>query len=701
MNKYIYFSSENQQGPNPNSDFAVNFSDPIVINPRSQIRCVSIRINQNQNSFEIDEKNNILGFSIGRPWLDPLEMVVGTTPIGNSWHMYRAIVANGNYLLDQGVTHNNPGDEDVYLAPALQKALNDSVSNNSYFRGGFTVTITANQFLNIKLSPMTQVYEVPNGTNRLTNVPSSLRSEYQRYTKYDSDFNAEAMSMVPQIPALLDFPLRTGDIVQYMGMSLINQSINNYLLPEGMNYYISPSLNLTGHADKVTEQLVFKYYIDMKKADFQRNYVFGGVNNYVEVLGVFDTTTGIENKPAAMESVFMPDSTTEDFLFKLLFHRPDDQTDAMTLNVQYYDNDGQLIDHNFNSLKITSKYIVECYSKAPETNTNSYTYTVKVHEKLDGAADYTSEYQIPEKYIIKPKKISSFNFSSKFDQNINSFLYKKPPSFRVAIGNVFMAEDNYPAGKTNFTNTGEQMICMNVDPFNGNYGYSNNAWIAGPARTSQGTNMSADFGPLVIYSTVYPGMNAKSHLTNTYKLNNELRSWDTSFNEIILECGANFGTSLFVGIGETLSVDGIHSHGTGCQDPVSTIKKNAQNLPQQYLDCPSLPVNNSTGNALYGKANNFICPISYPSTNFVGTDKIDTHLYNTLENAYPLSITSLRLRICDLDGTVARDMSNYSLGVLEIRDNPAFAQSQLLDAIKGLSAQSQGFDTLEPGKNWQ
>jgi len=202
-------------------------------------------------------------------------MVSGTTPIGNSWHMYRAKVPHGNYLLDQGVTHNNPGDEDVYLAAAIQKAMNDAVSNNSYFRGGFTVTINANQYLNIKLSPMTQVYEVPNGSNRLTDVPAALRNEYRRYTKYDSDYDTETISMVPQIPNLSDFPLRTGDVVQYMGMSLINQPVQNAVLPEGLNYYISPSLNLTGHADKVTEQLVFKYYIDMKLADFEEDNVLG------------------------------------------------------------------------------------------------------------------------------------------------------------------------------------------------------------------------------------------------------------------------------------------------------------------------------------------------------------------------------------------------------------------------------------------
>jgi len=62
MNKYIYFSSENQQGPNPNSDFAVNFADPLVINPNSQIRCVSIRINQENNSFEVDGDSDVWGF---------------------------------------------------------------------------------------------------------------------------------------------------------------------------------------------------------------------------------------------------------------------------------------------------------------------------------------------------------------------------------------------------------------------------------------------------------------------------------------------------------------------------------------------------------------------------------------------------------------------------------------------------------------
>ena len=368
-------------------------------------------------------------------------------------------------------------------------------------------------------------------------------------------------------------------------------------------------MDIQGHGNKTVGQPVFKYYLDMKKADYTADNFFGGVKNFVEILGCFDSTDGIQSNPAGNESVLLPAINKDDYLFKMFMSRNNPQDPDLTCRVHTFNNGGAPQTALIGDLKITSKLIIECTTKAPQTNKNAYTYSLKVWEKLDGGPDYLIKLSVDDIYMRYPRFIEKFNDSMEYDQNINKFLLNKPPSFRLAIGNSFSAQDQYPAGKSNFTNPDEQMIALNVDPFYGDYGYSGNAWIAGLDRTSAATNLSSDFGPLTIYSDQLVKQNGKSYLTNAYKLNNELLGWSPDFDTIVRESGANFGTALFVGQGDTISVTGTASHGTGAQDSISTIKKNSQNFPQQYLSV-GLPVNNITGNSLFGRANNFICPIS-------------------------------------------------------------------------------------------
>ena len=63
-NQYIYFSSKDQQ---PN-DFELKFSDPVVIDPHSEVRCVSLRVNPKNNSILIDETNDTFAWSYGHVW---------------------------------------------------------------------------------------------------------------------------------------------------------------------------------------------------------------------------------------------------------------------------------------------------------------------------------------------------------------------------------------------------------------------------------------------------------------------------------------------------------------------------------------------------------------------------------------------------------------------------------------------------------
>ena len=59
-NKYLYLSSTNSPSA---ADFQVNLPENLIIQPYSEVRAVSVRINPNNNVVVIDKNNN--NFYIG------------------------------------------------------------------------------------------------------------------------------------------------------------------------------------------------------------------------------------------------------------------------------------------------------------------------------------------------------------------------------------------------------------------------------------------------------------------------------------------------------------------------------------------------------------------------------------------------------------------------------------------------------------
>ena len=55
-NRYFYLSS---LGSNNHSDFECTLPEQVVINPYSQVRCISCRINPSDTLMEIDDTNDL------------------------------------------------------------------------------------------------------------------------------------------------------------------------------------------------------------------------------------------------------------------------------------------------------------------------------------------------------------------------------------------------------------------------------------------------------------------------------------------------------------------------------------------------------------------------------------------------------------------------------------------------------------------
>ncbi len=685
-NQYIYFSSEGQQGNNPHADFQIMSSDPIVIQPGSEIRCCSLYINQKQNTVEIDSNNDTFAFSIGRPFIDPNEHTAA-----NSFCFYKVQIPHGNYVVDPGNTHNEPEDYNVYLAPAIQKAMNKAWSNNSLFRGGFSVSINASLFLVVKLSPMTEEYEVP---TVIKQNDKEYIAHQTRFCHTGKDDDIDTLVRGPKYLSSGVFPARDGDTNTYCSIGWVHDS-QVELYNDQLNAFITPSVNVFGNSDSVNDKLFFKYYVDLSTADFNGVNPFGKMKNSILISGSSDTTEGINDNPAGGNSVFY---TQLDSSGNMIMRNQEsfrvivtpNQTNLNECLVILFGNDGVI--HFSANINNTDKLILEGYCQAPTENENAHKYKFQIWTSANNAA-----YQMIGQTNYQPF-IALNDIVEEFNGNCDNYVFNKPNTFRLAIGNTFSAKVSYPAGKNNFTSVGNaQYLTWATDPLDGLYGFYDGAYQEANSLVSANTDIGNKM-PLILYGQDKLSNPTKNYLRQKYPLDNHVYSWQ---NEAVLEqCDCNIGDQLFVGIGYTLDQEGSKTYTTGCKDTTGTILRNSQDMPACFLDCPSLSLENSTLDATFGKRNNYLCPIVYPSTSNTSAITMGNQmLWNSIKSSYEQRLTSLRLRICKMDGTVATDLAPYTWGCLEIRKSKEQRENEFfkkLEKTVTLTAKQQGWDTLEP-----
>ena len=173
MNQYIYFSSKgSNESVNQNSDFSVNFSNPLVIPAYAEIRCVNCRINPNNNTYNVVEgENDRLAFSIGKFWVEETEEPVDEKYQQNSFPLFTVKLTEGNYDLNQGT------DKDFHLNAQIEHQINSQITNMPNLRNGVTVSINSSKKITVKVSPMggNGYYSVP-----ATTIPEDLLDKMKR-----------------------------------------------------------------------------------------------------------------------------------------------------------------------------------------------------------------------------------------------------------------------------------------------------------------------------------------------------------------------------------------------------------------------------------------------------------------------------------------------------------------------------------------
>ena len=101
-----------------------------------------------------------------------------------------------------------------------------------------------------------------------------------------------------------------------------------------------------------------------------------------------------------------------------------------------------------------------------------------------------------------------------------------------------------------------------------------------------------------------------------------------------------------------------------------------------------MPIENVSASYLKGYQNKFICPIELSQSQTsqqLYTTKLYTALYNTMANSVPLNLSSLRCRICDLNGVPTKQLDKYTLVCIEIRENPHLKEAEFRKNIQKIA----------------
>ena len=116
------------------------------------------------------------------------------------------------------------------------------------------------------------------------------------------------------------------------------------------------------------------------------------------------------------------------------------------------------------------------------------------------------------------------------------------------------------------------------------------------------------------------------------------------------------------------------------------VMKQTGEFPQYYLSLPDLPQlqNYTASKTGFNSKNAFLAPIDLSSVNntSVGdetyTSERKTELYNDLGNSMPITINTLRVRICDINGVPTEDLDAYTIACLEVRPDPVIKQAKMM-----------------------
>jgi len=312
-------------------------------------------------------------------------------------------------------------------------------------------------------------------------------------------------------------------------------------------------------------------------------------------------------------------------------------------------------------------------SSAVDTNANKVQLVIK---SSVGGADATTIMN------LRGMIVNNQGFHNLTDKRALDSKRLKPANIRFAYGHNAPLSRLLGTTGDNFTSYDKIYFSCAYNPIDENNGYVDGAFRDADFITSKAANLPTKL-PVLLFGDDTLDENDKSYIATSNPSDGSIIPWEGEGDARLLASEANAGVIL--GLDENgFQFVNANSYTTGIEFE-GGVNTNARDYPQHYLDLPDLPINNVTGTATFGKQNRFIAPLdlnSGGSQNNIHTSQNETLVYNDLGNAYEERITSLRIRICDIDSTPASNLQNYTFGCLEIRENDVMKQARIMKAMQ-------------------
>lgn len=617
-NKYIYFSSD---GSDSHSDFEAQFANTITINPYSQVRMISAHVRINGNQVSIDDTND--KFYVG---VDYWSNESAAIPL------LLCVLEHGTYNMDD-------------FALCVQKSINTALLPFGKFAGGCAVSFNPNtSTLTVELYEM----QLPGCPEEV--LPDEIVNAWTVENLTYAVFVEDALMNVA-IPSALDQPIY-GD---YYGLSLVNDT--------GLNTFFMGPRMLTGlgQDDGTDGPPLFCATISLSACGLKQStngeYVqlwFGKC--YDRYLGDSDDIFGWGSH---FSTTTVEGITTLNGTFKAT-HRFCLQFNADSVLFVWNDSNSAeadfeyIGDDKYNADSVCTVVVHEYYS-----NTFPFSkYNIQVIQNVAGNNTTLLDRQITCSIVSEKKVRDSTQYE--IPQNNISILSKIPlgGSFTASMTCAYDGDEDY------VYNSAKNHFVFQTNP------------ATGAKYTLDRVNLFID-RPITLITGLRNSANNALYYIDEFILD-YMKSItpDSSSYDFLVQYTIPQPPNIYGLLGGNISYS--VSELTGILAFSGPVQSNASTIPQAYLEIRELPLNNYTASVLKGSSQKFISPIDFDpvgADNKLYTSRVYTAQYLTLSNSSQMVLSSMRVRICDING-VALSLLPNTIITLEIRDNPTLRREQ-------------------------
>ena len=630
-NTYFYLSS---LGSNDNAVFECTLPEPVTIAPFSEVRCVSCRINPSDNLMEVDNTNDL--FYVGV----------------DNWAKVNSCIPLLPVKLTKGLYDMVSGDDDfLNLTGEIKEKLEEALEPYCLLRGGSTVSINDNRKLKIKLSTM-GVYKCPTAALTADVLAEWVNNDDNRLRH---TLNNVIYSPIAQFTTAA-LPTQYGGNTYYgIGLGKVDG------IPQ---YHIGPPIvtGMTGTTDQA------KHISHVIECDFRQLVRLGAelgathttADDYIRIYfgnarpDTFGQTWGHEPKMSRNNDPVA--DLRDEFLYVIEFSNVKVNVRTNELYQGRVQTRRRSVHAGGNNYSITSQFQIICEEWEDEHYSN-YGLVVKRDDGQGGGYVNMANLTFNVQKTIDRQKSS--NTPNRLAAVIRTDYANMDNMIRytAAVDSDTAGWDADAVAYQEHTSNSADISNRLLSVFSNNVGGDNtiSERVMRTMRNAMTDANLTDNADVINNSYTIPAPNA------------DILSWDSNQDDGLVTSASSY-------------TSGIQGEGG--------VSANNRDFPCFYLSVPSLPIKNYTGNRNEGFEQTFICPIELSQSQTsqrLYTSKQYTENYVSLTNSYPMDISSLKVRITDINNVPTKQLQKYTIIVLEVRESPYYKNEQLLNTLKSLA----------------